>query len=48
MGTVSINEHLAGGPGTPWGGVKESGLGRMKTAEILRELSNTKFVRVAA
>ena len=47
VGGVSINDHAAGGPGTPWGGAKQSGLGRMKTRETLREFANTKYVRFA-
>ena len=45
VGLVSINAHSAGGPGTPWGGAKESGIGRMKTKEGLREFTNVKLVR---
>lgn len=45
VGTVSFNSHKAGGAGTPWGGAKESGIGRMKTKEGLRDFTNTKLVR---
>ena len=46
VGSVSINAHVPGGPGTPWGGAKQSGLGRAKTKEGLREFTNVKFVRL--
>ncbi len=45
VGTVSLNSHRPGGFGTPWGGAKESGIGRMKTKEGLREFTNVKLVR---
>lgn len=45
VGTACINNHLAGPAGTPWGGTKSSGVGRMKTREGLREFTNTKLVR---
>lgn len=44
-GTVCINCHLPGGPGTPFGGVKESGYGRIRTEEGLHEFVNVKWVR---
>lgn len=44
-GTVCINCHLPGGPGTPFGGVKESGYGRIRTEEGLHEFTNVKWVR---
>lgn len=46
VGSVSINAHIAPGPGAPWGGTKQSGFGRAKTKEGLREFTNTKFVRL--
>ncbi len=46
VGSVSINSHLPGGPGAPWGGTKLSGVGRAKTREGMREFTNTKFVRL--
>ena len=46
VGSVSINSHLPGGPGAPWGGTKLSGQGRAKTREGMREYTNTKFVRL--
>jgi acyl-CoA reductase-like NAD-dependent aldehyde dehydrogenase len=45
VGTVCINCHLAGGPGTPFGGVKESGYGRVRTEEGLHEYTNVKLIR---
>jgi acyl-CoA reductase-like NAD-dependent aldehyde dehydrogenase len=30
--------------GIPWGGCKESGIGRMKTKEGLREFTNVKVI----
>jgi len=39
-GVVRINAHDSLGPGIPWGGCKESGVGRMKTREGLREFTN--------
>ena len=46
VGVAGINVHGSGAPGAPWGGAKESGLGRMKTKEGLREYTNVKLVRV--
>jgi len=43
-GTVRINSHGGLRPGVPWGGCKESGIGRMKTKEGLREFTNIKAV----
>ena len=45
VGIVSHNEHKAGGAGCPFGGTKESGGGRLKTKEGLREFCNPKFLR---
>lgn len=44
VGIVRHNTHAALGPGIPWGGCKESGLGRMKTKEGLREFTNVRVV----
>ena len=43
VGTVTINEvtYTAGLPETPWGGVKNSGIGRKHSAEGLFEFVNT-------
>lgn len=46
VGGVSFNTPLAGGPGTPWGGCKESGIGRQKTREGLLEFCNTKYIKL--
>ena len=45
-GTVMVNDVLAtyGCPETPWGGVKESGIGRTHSAMGLRELCETRHV----
>ncbi len=45
VGTVSMNTHRGGPPGSPWGGTKMSGIGRAKNREGMREFTNTKFVR---
>jgi acyl-CoA reductase-like NAD-dependent aldehyde dehydrogenase len=44
VGMVRHNTHSALGPGIPWGGCKESGVGRMKTKEGLREFTNVRVV----
>jgi len=44
VGTVGINCHGPGPCGTPWGGAKESGIGRMETKEGIREFTNIKYV----
>jgi len=46
VGVASINTHGGGPGGTPWGGAKESGIGRMNTKEGFREYTNVKLVRV--
>ena len=46
VGTASINTHGSGPPGVPWGGAKESGLGRMDTKEGMREFTNIKYVQM--
>jgi acyl-CoA reductase-like NAD-dependent aldehyde dehydrogenase len=43
-GVVRINSHGSFGPGVPWGGCKESGIGRMKSKEALREFTNLKAI----
>jgi succinate-semialdehyde dehydrogenase/glutarate-semialdehyde dehydrogenase len=45
-GTVMINDVLAtyGAPETPWGGVKQSGIGRTHSAQGLRDLCETRHV----
>jgi acyl-CoA reductase-like NAD-dependent aldehyde dehydrogenase len=44
VGMVRHNSHAAMHSGIPWGGCKESGIGRMKTKEGLREFTNVKVV----
>lgn len=44
VGMVRLNSHAAMHSGIPWGGCKESGIGRMKTKEGLREFTNVKVV----
>jgi acyl-CoA reductase-like NAD-dependent aldehyde dehydrogenase len=44
VGMVRQNTHAAMDSGIPWGGCKESGLGRMKTKEGLREFTNIKVI----
>jgi acyl-CoA reductase-like NAD-dependent aldehyde dehydrogenase len=39
-GAVRINAHGALGPGIPWSGCKESGIGQAKTREGLREFTH--------
>jgi len=46
VGIAGINAHGTGPMGTPFGGAKESGIGRMKTKDGVRQFSNIKFVRV--
>jgi aldehyde dehydrogenase (NAD+) len=43
-GTIWINTYRVGGPSTPFGGYKRSGLGREGGAEALKEWVNTKTV----
>ncbi len=44
VGMVRHNTHAAMNSGIPWGGCKESGIGRMKTKEGLREFTNIKVI----
>jgi phenylacetaldehyde dehydrogenase len=44
VGLVRHNTHAAMKSGIPWGGAKESGAGRMKTKEGLREFTNVKVI----
>lgn len=46
VGLVRHNTHASMQSGIPWGGAKESGLGRMKTKEGLREFANMKVLGV--
>ena len=43
-GTVWVNTYRVGGPSTPFGGYKRSGLGREGGTEALKEWVNTKTV----
>jgi len=44
VGLVRRNTHAPMKSGIPWGGAKESGLGRMKTKEGVRDFTNVKVV----
>lgn len=45
-GTVSINRHGTSKAGCPWGGCKQSGIGRIYSKEGIREFTNIKHVWV--
>jgi aldehyde dehydrogenase (NAD+) len=45
-GMVSVNEYPQTFPQTPFGGVKESGLGREQGTEAVREYTQSKTVNV--
>jgi betaine-aldehyde dehydrogenase len=45
-GAVWINEHMLMSPALPWGGIKESGIGREKTLLGLEEFTQLKSVYV--
>lgn len=47
VGVAQLNSHGVGPPGTPFGGAKESGLGRIKHQEGVRAYANTKMVKVS-
>ncbi|HEY1253266.1 MAG TPA: aldehyde dehydrogenase family protein [Terracidiphilus sp.] len=44
VGVVGINSHGPGAHGTPWGGAKESGIGRVNSREGMLGFTNTKLV----
>jgi acyl-CoA reductase-like NAD-dependent aldehyde dehydrogenase len=46
VGVVWVNDHHRNDPSSPWGGMKDSGLGRENGREALREYSQTKSVVV--
>jgi len=46
VGVAGLNAHGIGPMGTPFGGAKESGLGRIKTKEGMRAHTNVKMVRL--
>jgi acyl-CoA reductase-like NAD-dependent aldehyde dehydrogenase len=48
VGVVGLNAHGVPPLGAPWGGSKESGIGRTRSKEGLREFCNVKFVRIPA
>jgi acyl-CoA reductase-like NAD-dependent aldehyde dehydrogenase len=43
-GQIFVNEHFAGGVETPFGGLRQSGLGREKGIEALRDYTQVKSV----
>lgn len=47
VGVASLNSHGPGPMGAPWGGAKQSGLGRLKCKEGMRSFTNEKFVKTA-
>jgi len=46
VGIVAINSHGGGPMGTPWGGAKQSGIGRQNNREGVLAFTNTKLVRI--
>ena len=48
VGVAGLNVHGVGPMGTPFGGAKESGIGRIKTKEGMRAHTNVKMVRLRA
>jgi acyl-CoA reductase-like NAD-dependent aldehyde dehydrogenase len=48
VGVVGLNAHGVPPLGAPWGGTKESGIGRTRSKEGLREFCNVKFVGIPA
>jgi succinate-semialdehyde dehydrogenase/glutarate-semialdehyde dehydrogenase len=46
VGVVGLNAHGVPPLGAPWGGAKESGIGRTRSKDGLREFCNVKFVRI--
>ncbi len=48
VGVVGFNAHGVPPLGAPWGGAKESGIGRTRSKEGLREFCNEKYVRIPA
>lgn len=46
VGIVWINDHHRNDPSSPWGGTKDSGLGRENGIEALHEYSQAKSVVV--
>ncbi|MDR0310794.1 MAG: aldehyde dehydrogenase family protein [Acidobacteriota bacterium] len=48
VGVVGFNDHGVPPLGAPWGGARESGIGRARYKGGLRDLCNVKFVRIPA
>jgi succinate-semialdehyde dehydrogenase / glutarate-semialdehyde dehydrogenase len=48
VGVVGFNSHGVPPLGAPWGGTKESGIGRIRSKEGLQEFCNVKFVEIPA
>jgi succinate-semialdehyde dehydrogenase / glutarate-semialdehyde dehydrogenase len=47
-GVRGVNQHPGGGPGTPFGGVKQSGIGREGGGQIgLKEFVDITTLRIA-
>ncbi|MCH8003957.1 MAG: aldehyde dehydrogenase family protein [Nanoarchaeota archaeon] len=46
VGVAGVNAHGGGAQGSAWGGVKESGLGRLGTKEGTHEFTNVKTLRI--
>jgi acyl-CoA reductase-like NAD-dependent aldehyde dehydrogenase len=46
VGIIWLNDHHRNDPSSPWGGTKDSGLGRENGIEALREYTQTKSVVV--
>ena len=46
VGIIWLNDHHRNDPSSPWGGTKDSGLGRENGVEALREYTQTKSVVV--
>ncbi len=46
VGVASLNAHGVGPIGTPFGGAKESGIGRVKSKEGMRAYTNIKMMRL--
>ena len=47
VGVAALNTHGVGPVGSPFGGAKESGVGRIKTRDGMRAYTNVKMVRLS-